>query len=51
VLEGLMFAASPEWMRRAMKSALTTPDNVLRVVGIGSAVAGLILIWAIRRPI
>ena len=51
VLEGLMFAASPEWMRKAMKSALTTPDNVLRVVGIGSAVAGLILIWVVRRPI
>ena len=46
VLEGLLFAASPAWMRRAMKSALATPDNILRVVGIGSAVAGLILIWA-----
>ena len=51
VLEGLMFAASPEWMRRAMKTAMTTPDNVLRAVGIGSAVAGLVLIWVIRRPI
>jgi uncharacterized protein len=51
VLEGLMFAASPDWMRRAMKSAMTTPDGVLRAVGIGSAVAGLILIWAVRRPI
>jgi uncharacterized protein YjeT (DUF2065 family) len=37
VLEGLMFAASPAWMRRAMKSALATPDNILRAVGIGSA--------------
>jgi uncharacterized protein YjeT (DUF2065 family) len=49
VLEGLMFAASPTWMRRAMKSALSTPDHVLRAVGIGSAVLGLILIWLIRR--
>ena len=46
VLEGLLFAASPAWMRRAMKSA---PDNILRLVGIGSAVVGLILIWAVRR--
>ena len=45
VLEGLLFAASPAWMRRAMKSALATPDNILRAVGIGSAVVGLILIW------
>jgi uncharacterized protein len=49
VLEGLMFAASPAWMRRAMKSAMETPDNILRIVGIGSAVLGLILIWLVRR--
>ena len=27
-----MFAASPAWMRKAMKSALATPDNILRAV-------------------
>jgi uncharacterized protein YjeT (DUF2065 family) len=51
VIEGLMFAASPTWMRRAMKSAMATPDSILRAVGIGSAVLGLVLIWVIRRPI
>ncbi|MHC2386348.1 uncharacterized protein YjeT (DUF2065 family) [Bradyrhizobium liaoningense] len=50
VLEGLMFAASPNWMRKAMKSAIATPDNVLRAVGIGSAVAGLVLIWVNPAP-
>jgi uncharacterized protein YjeT (DUF2065 family) len=49
VLEGLLFAASPSWMRRAMKSAVMTPDNILRMVGIASAVAGLVLIWLVRR--
>ena len=49
VLEGLLFAASPAWMRRAMKSAQAMPDNLLRAIGIGSAVAGLVLIWLIRR--
>ena len=49
VLEGLMFAAAPVWLKRAMKSALVAPDSVLRVAGIGSAVAGLILIWVVRR--
>ena len=49
VLEGLMFAASPAWMRRAMKSALATPDNILRTVGIVSAIVGLLLIWFVRR--
>lgn len=51
VIEGILFAASPTWMRKAMKSALATPDNVLRAVGIGSAVLGLIVIWVVRRPI
>ena len=51
VLEGLMFAASPNWMRKAMKSAMATPDHILRAVGIGSAVVGLILIWVMQRPI
>ncbi|WP_420134233.1 DUF2065 domain-containing protein [Rhodopseudomonas sp.] len=49
VLEGLIFAASPSWMRRAMKSALATPDNVLRAVGLVSAVLGLVLIWLVRH--
>jgi uncharacterized protein YjeT (DUF2065 family) len=49
VLEGLLFTASPHWMRSAMKSALESPDNILRVVGLVSAVAGLILIWLVRH--
>jgi hypothetical protein len=49
VLEGLMFAAAPTWIKRAMQSALAMPDSVLRAAGIGSAVAGLVLIWLVRR--
>ena len=49
VIEGLLFAAMPNWMRQAMKSAILTPDNILRAVGIGSAVIGLIMIWLVRR--
>lgn len=49
VIEGLLFAAVPGWMRQAMKSVLTTPDSVLRAAGIGSAIIGLILIWLIRQ--
>jgi uncharacterized protein YjeT (DUF2065 family) len=49
VIEGLMFAAAPLWLKRAMKSALVTPDHILRAAGIGSAVAGLVLIWLVRR--
>lgn len=49
MLEGLLFAASPNWMRKAMQSALASPDNILRAIGLVSAVVGLILIWLVRR--
>ncbi|MCF2522621.1 DUF2065 domain-containing protein [Bradyrhizobium sp. G127] len=49
VLEGLLFTAIPNWMRSAMKSALSSPDNILRAVGLTSAVVGLILIWLVRH--
>ncbi|MGM4892892.1 DUF2065 domain-containing protein [Tardiphaga sp. 709] len=49
MFEGILFLAFPGWMRRAMKSALQSPDNILRIAGLVSAVGGLILIWAIRR--
>jgi len=49
VIEGLLFTAIPNWMRNAMKSAMASPDTMLRIVGFGSAVAGLILIWFVRR--
>ncbi len=49
VLEGLLFTAIPTWMRAAMKSALSSPDNILRAVGLASAVVGLILIWLVRH--
>ena len=49
MVEGILFAAAPEWMRKAMKSARATPDNVLRGVGLGSAVVGLFLVWLVRH--
>jgi len=49
VLEGLLFAALPAWMRSAMKSVLSSPDNILRAVGLVSAVIGLLLIWLVRH--
>jgi uncharacterized protein YjeT (DUF2065 family) len=48
VIEGLVFAAFPEAAKRATTAVLETPDTVLRVVGLGSALLGLILVWLIR---
>lgn len=48
VLEGLVFAAFPEMTKRAMESVLHVPDQMLRLVGIVSALVGLILVWIMR---
>lgn len=48
VIEGLVFAASPTAAKRAMMHVLETPEGPLRVIGIGSAVVGLIIVWLIR---
>jgi uncharacterized protein YjeT (DUF2065 family) len=48
VIEGLIFAAFPGAAKRAMASVLESPDATLRMVGIGSAVIGLVMVWLAR---
>jgi uncharacterized protein len=48
VIEGLIFAAFPEAAKRAMTSVLETPDVSVRLIGVGSAVVGLIIVWLAR---
>jgi uncharacterized protein YjeT (DUF2065 family) len=48
VIEGLIFAAFPTSAKKAVASVLDTPDGTLRIIGIGSAVIGLIIVWLVR---
>jgi uncharacterized protein YjeT (DUF2065 family) len=48
VIEGLIFAASPGAAKKAMAHVMETADGPLRVVGIASAVVGVILVWLVR---
>jgi hypothetical protein len=48
VIEGLIFAASPASAKNAMAHVLETPDATLRVIGIASAVIGVVLVWLVR---
>ena len=48
VIEGLIFAALPGSARRAMMSVAETPEASLRLIGIGSAIAGVIIVWFVR---
>lgn len=48
VLEGVLYALVPGGMKGMMRTALETPDQTLRAVGLATAVTGLLLVWIIR---
>ena len=48
VLEGLLYAAFPEQMKRAIASVLEQPTSTIRAVALACAGAGLVLLWFIR---
>ena len=47
-LEGILFAAFPGLVKRAMAHVGETPDGPLRLIGIASAVLGVVLVWLVR---
>jgi uncharacterized protein len=48
VIEGLVFAAFPGAARRAVTAIMETPDKALRLMGLGSALFGLFVVWLVR---
>ncbi|GLK82233.1 MULTISPECIES: DUF2065 domain-containing protein [Ancylobacter] len=48
VIEGLMLAAAPGAMRRAMEAMEKLPDVPLRIAGLVGALVGLLVVWLIR---
>jgi len=51
VIEGLVFAAMPGPAKRALAAIVESPEQFLRIVGIVSAVAGLVIIWLVRAAL
>jgi uncharacterized protein len=49
VIEGLLFAAFPDATRRAMLEATKTPDELMRKIGIASALGGIIVLYVVKR--
>ncbi|MEN5081120.1 DUF2065 domain-containing protein [Bosea sp. TWI1241] len=47
-IEGLLFAAIPEMAKEALRSASETPVDRMRLIGIVSAVVGVLLVWMVR---
>jgi hypothetical protein len=47
-IEGILFAAFPAITRRAMSQIVDTPDGTLRLVGVVSAIIGVVMVWLVR---
>jgi uncharacterized protein YjeT (DUF2065 family) len=47
-IEGILFAAFPAMVKRAIGHVLETADPTLRIIGIVSAVIGVVLVWLVR---
>lgn len=48
VVEGILFAAFPDRAKRAMYEVAQAPSDQLRIVGIASAIGGLIVVYVVR---
>ena len=48
-IEGIVFAAFPDGMRRAMYEAAQTPSDRMRVVGLVCAVLGVAVVFIARQ--
>jgi uncharacterized protein YjeT (DUF2065 family) len=48
VLEGVLPFLSPPALKRAFAQMISLPDGVLRLVGLGSMLAGCALLYLIR---
>jgi uncharacterized protein len=47
-IEGLLFAAFPSAMRRAMEAVVVSPDSFLRLSGLASAAIGVGIVFVVR---
>lgn len=48
VLEGLLWALSPDKARRILESVAATPEDQLRLAGWTAVVAGALIVWFVR---
>jgi uncharacterized protein len=49
VIEGILYALAPDWMRRLAVRAATVPPRTLRGAGLAAACIGVVLVWLVRR--
>jgi uncharacterized protein YjeT (DUF2065 family) len=47
-IEGIALAAFPGGLKRSMMAVLDTPDGQLRIIGLVSAIIGVLIVWLAR---
>ncbi|SDG47108.1 DUF2065 domain-containing protein [Pelagibacterium luteolum] len=48
VIEGLLYAAFPEQMKKMIAQVVTVPSGQMRIVALGVAAVGLVLLAVVR---
>lgn len=48
VMEGLLYAALPASMKKALRAVLDMPDLYLRMGGLVTMAIGVLIVWAAR---
>lgn len=48
VIEGILYGGFPGFARRMAAQAALMPDELLRVVGLVAAGAGVLVVWLVR---
>jgi uncharacterized protein YjeT (DUF2065 family) len=48
VIEGLLWAAFPSMATRLLQMIAETPEAVLRVTGVATIGAGVLIVWLVR---
>jgi uncharacterized protein YjeT (DUF2065 family) len=48
VIEGLLWAAAPQFGLKLLEAAAEMPEQALRTVGAAAIVAGFVLVWLVR---
>ena len=48
VMEGLIYAAFPEQMKKMLAQLMAMPASTIRAVALACADAGLVLLWFLR---
>jgi uncharacterized protein len=49
VIEGILYAAFPEGMKRIAARAMVVPPQMLRASGLLAAALGVVIVWLLRH--